>query len=232
MSTNTDLLARLPLLRGLSPGELATLTPRFREDHYDRDAHIFYEGDPAARFWVVKAGQVKIVKAGESGKEVVIEVIPPGEAFGGATMLMPNQPATAQALSDLLTLSLSVAEYKQLLQDYPIVGVHVIEMLGERMRGLVRMRSMAGERVERRIAHILLKLARKFGQAHPEGWMIQASLTREDIAELADTTIETAIRVMSRFRKEGLVKTLRGGYIVILDREALQNLSGSAPPGD
>jgi CRP/FNR family transcriptional regulator len=135
MPTNADLLARLPLMRGLSPGELAALAPRFREDHYDRDAHIFYEGDPATRFWVVKAGQVKIVKAGESGKEVVIEVIPPGEAFGGATMLMPTQPATAQALSDPLTLSLSVEEYKQLLQDYPAVGVCVIEMLGERMRG-------------------------------------------------------------------------------------------------
>jgi CRP/FNR family transcriptional regulator len=106
------------------------------------------------------------------------------------------------------------------------VAVRVIEMLGDRLMGVIRMRMMISERVERRIAHILLKLAAKFGEETAEGWVIRTSLTREDIAELADTTVETAIRVMSRFNKGGLVKTLRGGYVVLLDRAALQKIGG------
>jgi CRP/FNR family transcriptional regulator len=228
MPSTADTLAQVPLFRALTPSDLASLAAWFREDRFARDAYLFHEGDPAARFWIVRDGQVKIVKYGEGGKEIVVEVIPPGEVFGGATMLMPQQPATAQAMGEVVTLSLSVDDYRRLLRQYPPVAVGVIALLGERMQGFIRMRAMAGERVERRIAHILLKLASKFGEEAEGGWVIRASLTRQDIAELADTTVETAIRVMSRFRQEGLVKTLRGGYVVILKREALQKLGEGA----
>jgi CRP-like cAMP-binding protein len=238
MVSRAETLARVPLFQCLSPTQLEAVAARFREDRFARDHLIFNEGETSARFWVVSEGQVKIVKYGESGKEIVVEVISPGEVFGGATMLIPRQPATAMALSDVAVLSLPVDDYKQLLREHPVVAVQVIETLGERMQGFIRMRAMAGERVERRIAHILLKLAHKFGEKTEAGWVIRAGLTRQDIAELADTTVETAIRVMSRLRKEGVVRTLRGGYVVILDRRALQDLAGtqgagpSSPPGE
>jgi CRP/FNR family transcriptional regulator len=224
MAATAEILAQIPLFRDLSSADLTAIASRFGEDRFKRDDFIFHEGDPAARFWVVKDGQVKIVKYGEPGKEIVIEVIPPGEVFGGATMLMPRQPATAQALSDATTLSLAVDEYKRLLRDYPTVAVRVVEILGDRLLGVIQMRAMASERTERRVAHILLKLASKFGEDTAEGCLIRARLSRQDIAELSDTTLETAIRIMSKFRSQGLVKTLRGGYIVITDREALRRL--------
>lgn len=230
MDSHAEVLARVPLFRPLSPAELAAVAAWFREDRYERDAYLFHEGDPSARFWVVSQGQVKIVKYGEGDREIVVEVISPGEVFGGATMLIPLQPATAVALTDMTTLSLALDDYKRVLQMHPAVAVRVIETLGERMQGFIRMRALAGERVERRVAHILLKLAHKFGEQTEAGWVIQAGLTRQDIAELAGTTVETAIRVMSRLRQEGVVKTLRGGYVVILDRAALQALAGSQVP--
>jgi CRP-like cAMP-binding protein len=226
MPAPTDVLARVPLFADLLPAELAAAAARFRVDAYAPDATLFHEGDAAARFYIVRDGQVKIVKYGEAGKEIVIEVISTGEIFGGAAMLMPQQPATARALSECAILSLTLDEYKQLLRDFPAVAVRVIEMLGDRLMGVIRMRMMISERVERRIAHILLKLAVKFGEETGEGWIIRTSLTREDIAEFSDTTAETAIRVISRFNKEGWVKTLRGGYVVILDRAALQKIAG------
>ena len=227
MPTSAEVLAHLPLFQALSPSELAAVAAGFRQDRYERDACLFREGERSARLWVVSEGQVKIVKYGEGGKEIVVEVISPGEVFGGATMLIPHQPATAFALSEVTTLSLALDDYRRLLLQHPAVAVQVLESLGERMQGFIRMRAMAGERVERRVAHILLKLAHKFGEATPDGVVIRASLTRQDISELADTTVETAIRVMSRLRKEGLVKTLRGGYVVICDQRALQALAGA-----
>ena len=227
MTSHAEALARVSLFSALSPTQLAAIAAQVREDRYERDAPIFHEGDPSARFWTVKQGQVKIVKYGEGGKEIVVEVISPGEVFGGATMLIPRQPATAQALSEVTVLSLPVDDYRRLLHDYPAVAVQVIQMLGERMQGLIRMRAIASQRVERRVAHILIKLANKFGEQSEAGLLIRASLTRQDIAELSDTTVETAIRVMSRLSKEGIIKTLRGGFVVILDREALLKLAGA-----
>lgn len=226
MPSDSDILGRVPLFRDLTPDQLADIAARFREDDFEQDATIFYENDLAVRLWVVKSGQVKIVKYGEGGKEIVIEVISPGEVFGGGTMLMSHHPATAQALSQLTTLSLTVEEYRRLMQDYPAVAVRVIEALGERLLSVIGTRMMASERVERRIAHILLKLADKCGVETEEGLRLTISLARQDIADLSDTTIETAIRVMSRLRKAGVIKTLRGGHVVILDTERLQEISG------
>lgn len=226
MPSTAETLSRVQLFASLGPADFMAVAARFREDRFERDSTIFHEGDPAARFWVVKEGQVKIVKYGEGGREIVIEVIPPSDVFGGATMLMSANPATAKALSDVATLSLSVDEYKKLLHDYPDVAVCVIQQVGARMRGVIQGRAMAGERVERRIGHMLLKLADKFGEeTRGDGRLIGVSLTRQDIADLADTTVETAIRVMSRFSKAGVVKTLRGGYVMILNREELHRIA-------
>jgi CRP-like cAMP-binding protein len=224
-NSDTGILARIPFFRDLTQAQLADIARRLREDAFEADDAIFYEDDPALRFWVVKEGQVKIIRYSASGKEVVIEVISPGEIFGGAAMLMSQQPASARALSDARTLSIPVEEYKHLLQDYPSIAVHVIEALGNRMLDVIRIRTLASERVERRIAHILLKLAAKSGLHTPEGWQLQISLTRQDIADLADTTIETAIRVMSGFAKQGLVKTQRGGYLIITRVEDLKAIA-------
>lgn len=226
MFSNADVLAQVPLFQTLTPDELTIVATWFREDGFAPETFLFHEGDVSARFWVLKTGQIKIIKYGEGGKEIVVEMISPGEVFGGASMLMPRQPATAQTFSDVTTISLAIDEYKRLLHNYPAVAVQVIEMLGARMAGFIRMRAMAGEKVERRIAHMLLKLATKFGEPTEEGMLIRASLTRQDIAELTDTTVETAIRVMSHLSKEGVIKTLRGGYIVILKQTALETLRG------
>ena len=79
----------------------------------------------------------------------------------------------------------------------------------------------AGGRVETRFAHLFLKLADKAGRAGPEGIAIQMALSRQDLADLTGTTIETCIRIMSRWSKEGLVRTERNGFVV-LDRAALE----------
>lgn len=225
MGDTASTLLQVPLFSDLRPSELARVARLFREDHFARDETIFYEGDQAQRFWVVREGQVKIVKYGQDGREIVIEVIPPGEVFGGATMLLRRNPATAKALSDASTLSLEVTEYERLIREYPDIAVRIIRALGDRLLGVIGVRVLASQRVERRIAHILLKLASKCGRDVPEGCCIELSLTRQDIADLADTSLETAIRVMSRFRKQGWVRTLRGGYVVLLDRQALAQLS-------
>ena len=224
-----DVLRQVPFFADLSTHALETIAPWFRQDSYASDEVIFYEGDPAVRFWVVKEGQVKIVKYGKDGKEIVIEVIPPGEIFGGASMLMTHHPATAQGLTNAVTISISVDQYRDILSRYPSVGIHVIEALGDRMLSVVRMRVMSSERVERRMAHILLKMATKCGREHDEGYLITISMTRQDLADLADTSLETAIRTMSSLRKRGIVKTQRGGYILLKDMEALRIIAGRDP---
>jgi CRP/FNR family transcriptional regulator len=195
---------------------------------FDQDTMIFLEGDPADRLWVISSGQVKIVKHTSEGQENLLEVITPGEMFGGAGLLLATHPATAVAMTVTTALSIERELYLQLIRQYPDLALRIIYLLGERLQAAMKMRALSVERVDVRLANILLKLCDKVGRPIDEGMRINLPLSRQDLADMAGTTIETAIRVMSRFRKEGLVHTESGGYVVVLDRERLQRLSEGA----
>ncbi|HRE25053.1 MAG TPA: helix-turn-helix domain-containing protein, partial [Anaerolineales bacterium] len=81
--------------------------------------------------------------------------------------------------------------------------------------------------VERRLAFVLLKIAGQFSEPIEDGRRITLSLTRQDIASFSGTTLETAIRTLSRFKNESLVRTERGGHIVLLDEKRLRELAQS-----
>jgi CRP-like cAMP-binding protein len=114
-----------------------------------------------------------------------------------------------------------------LVSRYPVFALAVISDLGSRLRSSAeQIRSLAVERVEQRIARTLLKLGESSGSRLPEGLIIEMPLTRQDVADMTGTTVETAIRVMSKFRRAGFIRTRRG-KVVLLDQEALHQIAES-----
>jgi CRP-like cAMP-binding protein len=223
-----EVLRQVPLFASLTIEQISAAAEWFRAETFDQDALIFLEGDPADRLWVVSSGQVKIIKHTSDGQENLLEVIMPGEMFGGAGLLLATHPATAVAMTPATTLSIEREPYLQLIRKYPDVALRIIHLLGDRLQAAMKMRALAVERVDVRLANILLKLCDKVGESIDEGTRINLPLSRQDLADMAGTTIETAIRVMSRLRKDGLVHTEPGGYVVVLDHERLQRLSEGA----
>ena len=228
MPDRVEILRRVPLFAPLSSEQIASFADQFRANTFALDTVIFLEGDPADRLWIVQEGQVKIVKHSADSQESLLEVILPGEMFGGAGILFPIHPATGVAMTAVVALSLSREEFIQLLQAFPDISLRIISLLGDRLRAAMHMRALSTERVDTRLAHILLKLADKIGVTIPEGIRINMSLSRQDLADMAGTTIETAIRIMSKFRKEELATTEPGGFIVITDCDRLKQLAEGA----
>jgi CRP-like cAMP-binding protein len=227
LPTITTLLQQLPLFAGLDEEELRPLAGQSRADQFQPEATIFNQGDPAERIWLVRSGRVKIIRQEETGREVIIELLSPGEVFGGATLFMPKQPATARAMGETETVSFTSDIYAGFLAQHPPVALKLIRMLGGRLHAAMNLQVLAGEKVERRLAHILLKLAARAGRPDPEGILITLPLSRQDLADMSGTTLETTIRTMSRFRSDGLLQTKRGGYILILDEAKLRELAGT-----
>jgi CRP-like cAMP-binding protein len=210
-----------PLLSALDADARHRIVSLFRRSAFGEDRRIFEEGDPADQLWFVESGQVKIVKTSASGHENIMEVIMPGEPFGGAVMLLPANPAAAVAMVESVTLSLPQEIWRSALRDHPELSLRLVAILGERLLGAMKHRSVSTERVEVRIATIIQKLCTKTGREAQGGLRIGIPLSRQDLADMAGTTIETAIRVMSRFRKEGIATTDAEGYITVLDPQAL-----------
>jgi CRP-like cAMP-binding protein len=222
------LLGRVPLLSGLPERELASLAAVARLDRFEREGTIFRQGDPAHQLWLLREGRVKIVHHESDGREVILEMVAPGEVFGGAVLFLPQHPATARAMTEVETVSFSADVYSRLLASHPELAQRLIRMLGSRLHSMMDLNILSGERVDRRLAHILLKLAERLGRAESDGVLITIPLARQDLADMAGTTLETAIRTMSRFREQGLVTTLRGGFLLITDLERLRAQAGNS----
>ena len=225
---HVDILRQVPLFASLTNEQIAAVADQFHVDSFAPDTIIFLDGDPADRLWVLQAGQVKIVKHTSDGQENLLEVITPGEIFGGAGLLLAVHPATAVAMSPSTALSIERGPYLQLIRQYPEIALRIIALLGDRLQAAMKMRALSTERVDVRLANILLKLCDKVGEPVAEGIRIHLPLSRQDLADMTGTTIETAIRIMSKFRKEGWVHTEPGGFVVILDHERLQRVSEGA----
>jgi CRP-like cAMP-binding protein len=225
---HVDVLRQVPLFASLTNEQIAGVAEQFRADSFAPDAMIFLDGDPADRLWVLATGQVKVVKHTSDGQENLLEVITPGEMFGGAGLLLAVHPATAMAMTATSTLSIERGPYLQLIRQFPDIALRIIALLGDRLQAAMKMRALATERVEVRLAVILLKLGDKVGERTSEGLRINLPFSRQDLADMTGTTIETAIRVMSKFRKEDVVQTEPGGFVVILDYERLRRWSEGA----
>ncbi len=209
----SDFLRQTPYFSSLSDTDLARVAARFGEKRYARGDYLFLEGEPARWAGVVYAGQIKLVKSTDTGKDLVLEVLSSG-SFIGIESLLKNQiqVATGQAMEDSSVLVIAYDDFMPLLEDYPDMTLALAHDLTDRLEDAYRMmRSLALERVEHRVALNLVKLAGKLGILAPDGSiLINLPLSRQDLADMSGTTIETAIRTMSRFQKEGLVESEDG----------------------
>ncbi|MBM4332908.1 MAG: Crp/Fnr family transcriptional regulator [Deltaproteobacteria bacterium] len=207
----------------------------FAEEKYQRKDYIFFEGDEPEWFHVVKEGKVKLVKHSNSGKDVILQVFAPGDMFGEAS-LFDRRPyaASAQAMEPSTIIKLSRKNFFQFFGRHPFVATEMIMELGRQLReAQATIKSLAVERVKQRIASILLKLADKLGIPGKGGILLNISLTRQDLADMAGTTVETTIRVMSQFAKTKIIRPARG-KILILKPKVLRKISeekeNSHPP--
>ena len=211
------------LYRGLSNEDRARLAPVASVKSFDKGATIFSEGDPSDFLYTILKGRVKVVKMIPSGKEVILEIFGAGDPVGAVVAYEGRPyPASAVALETTSLLLVRRAPFFALLETHPSLARGFMLGLTHRIVELTRrIPEVAGGRVETRFAHLFLKLADKMGRPGTEGIEIPMALSRQDLADLTGTTIETCIRIMSRWSKEGLVRTDRSGF-VLLDRAVLE----------
>jgi CRP/FNR family transcriptional regulator len=219
-------LKQIPLFSGLSEEEIVEIASSIVRKAFRKKETIFSEGDPSNWFCIIFKGKVKITKLSHDGKEIILELISPGEFFGGFAVLKGfPYPANAIAMQDSEIIRISRQNLMRIIERFPNIMYDITANLGERVREFHdTLKNIALERVESRIAALLLKLAEKTGEKASSGEIaIAMGLTKQDIAEMVGTTVETSIRVISRFRKSGFVKDVNG-KIVIRDLGALKSI--------
>ena len=214
----------IPVLSSLAPEDRRALEPLCELSSFDKGATLFSEGDPADRIHFLFVGRVKIVKATRD-REIIIEILGPGEPVGAVAAFERQPfPASAVALEPCGVVSIPEREFFALLEKRPQITRKVLAGLTLRLMMLNRRLADLTGSIEHRMARLFSTLGERTGQKHPEGVFVPLHLSRQDIADLVGTTIETAIRVMSRWQKEGLVDTEKSGFL-LRDLAALKKIA-------
>jgi len=195
------------------------------ETHRPRE-YIFMEGDPARWFCVVKCGHVKILRHSRTGKDVVLELLGPGEVFGGVAVIEKRPyPAAAQATDSAVVLKIPAEAMIAVSERHPSLIKELALMIGRRLRAAHdSVTSLAVDPVEARLAAALLRLAEREGTRGKHGLALPFHLTRQSLADMTGTTVETAIRILSRWHRDGVLDD-DGGRLVLTDREGLSALA-------
>lgn len=210
------------LFSALNVDELRKVAAFTKERRFLAGETIIWEGDSPDWLYIVSEGKVKVAKHASSGKELIIAIFTPGNIFGEVAVFdgIPY-PASAIAQVDSIVLGISKTDLLSFLGQNPSVALKIINLLGGRIRDAHnRLRDMAGERVDQRIANALLMITAKIGPVLP--------FTRQEIADMTGITTETVIRVTTRMKEQGIISTTRG-EITIIDENKLRSFGdGSA----
>ena len=175
----------------------------------------------------------KFLVLGWTGNEgfvltTILGIVGAGDPIGAVAVYEGRPfPASAVALEAMTYLTIDRTAFFALLEDNPTLVRGLLAGLTRRLVELTtRLSELAGGRVEQRLARFFLKLGAEVGQPGADGVFIPLRLSRQELADLTGTTIETAIRIMSRWGKQRIVRTDATGF-VLLKPAALERLVAS-----
>ena len=168
------------------------------------------QGDEARYVYVLSLGRVKLTQTTADGQQVAMRMLGPGQMFAGAAILHPESgyPVTAEAMEDLAALAWEASLFGKLAGQYPALSLNLMRLMQVYIQEMQpRYRELATERVERRVALALVRLTSQTGIKVDEA--IELSLSRQDLAEMAGTTLFTTSRLLADWERRGIVATGR-----------------------
>ncbi len=220
-------LGNAPFFARLNVAEVVEVQASFRQAHYTAGRTIHFAGEDATRLSIVAAGRVKLARPTLDGQEVLLEILGPGDHFGSLADLGDRayrEDATAH--TECCVLYTTAAEFHRLLGRYQVVALATLDIVSRRLRDAHEtIEQISTYPVERRVAVTLIKLAGQAGRADDESVLIEMPLSRQDLAGMTGAQVETVSRVISEFRRRGLVESGRN-WIAVRDMDGLAAIAG------
>jgi CRP-like cAMP-binding protein len=215
-------LNSLPLFADL-PDETLAAIKDISYTHILKPGEILYaQGDLADSFYAVLAGGVRLVEQTDSAREVGLKIYGKGDLFGMLAIHGPYPyPSRVEALQDTTVIAVRGEDARKLIAEHGQFGLKIIDMMIDHIhQAHERIREVAVEPVNRRLARVVLKLCDKFGVQDTNCIHIDMPVTQHDLSIFANTTVESVNRTLKQWSADGIVDTSRMS-INIVDRAAL-----------
>lgn len=218
------IIERNSLFRGLPSAAIDRIAALATRRTYKADSVVFMRGDPGDSLYGVVTGRVRISASAPGGKEVFLNIMEPGDAFGEIALL-DGQPRTAAATT-LAPTELMVIQRDQfvaLLQKEPKLAVHLIELLCKRVRWTSQqMEDSSLLDAPARLAKRLLSLAGSHGRATPAG--PQLKISQEQLAQFLGLSRQIVNKHLQTWKRKNWIALGRGS-VTIANERALRTVT-------
>jgi CRP-like cAMP-binding protein len=202
---------RVAVFRGATDEDVRAIARLGIRRAVEEGGYFFFQGEKADYLYILLSGRAKLCTLSLDGQQVNLRTLVPNQLFGAVGAVDPQAvyPAYAQALEDSAALAIESAAFARLLAERSHLSFGLMRLMTGYIQEMQeRYRELATERVEQRIARALLRLAAQSGRKIEQAG-IDLPFSRQDLAEMAGTTLFTVSRVLSGWEKQGLISTRR-----------------------
>lgn len=221
--THVEQIAAVSLFRGLRRDQCEALAAIADERTHAKGQNIFMEGADATGFYVLCSGRVKVYKLSPEGKQQILHVIEPFDAFAEAAVFAGHRfPAHADAMESSRTLFFPRDAFLALVERHPSLALNMLADLSRRLHRFANLiENLSLKEVPGRLAAHLLYLSER----QEDRDELVLDISKVHLASLLGTIPETLSRVLAKMAREGLVDVQEGRHIRLLDRESLEELA-------
>lgn len=217
---------RIDLFQEMTEEELRQVEQMSEMLTVKRGRQIFFQGDPGGHVYCLRSGRVKISRLSPEGKELILDIIVPGEIFG--EILGGDEAAQdtmAEALEDALLCVVPRKMFEQLLRVHHDMAFRLTKLIGIRLKRIEsRIEDLVFKDVQGRLATVLLQLARDHGTKDSRGILLRPRITQQQLAALIGASREVVNQTLGDFRRQGLI-AFEGRRIIVSDQSALAKLA-------
>ncbi|PQJ15995.1 Crp/Fnr family transcriptional regulator [Aureicoccus marinus] len=211
-------------LRAMNKDELKQINKAKEDKSFKKGEVLFKEGETLHGLYCLKNGVAKLSKLSENGKDQIVKLAAKGSILGHRSVIAKeNTNLSAVAVSDVQSCYIPKSKIEAVLRSNPDFTLEMLRKLAHDIKesddSLVQ---MSQKNVKQRMAQALLHIQENFG-ADEEGYF-SVHFSREDLANIVGTATESAIRMLSEFKKDTILKS-KGRKLGIADLEALKKMA-------
>ncbi|RSM72805.1 Crp/Fnr family transcriptional regulator [Kibdelosporangium aridum] len=214
------------ILKILTPDQRAALEALGSPVHLQAGERIFREGEPSRNVVVIRKGNVKVTRQNIHEKEVILAIRGVDEVMGDEGVLMDEpRSGTVTTISEVDGLDIGADDFVAFVNEYGL-WVEMYRAAVRRRRQSEQQLLRAPLNVKGRLARWLLELAAEVGENTEEGWVIESTLSQQNLASRIGATRDAVAIALRQLREQGAVSTGRQ-RIVLHDIERLRTAASS-----
>ena len=222
LARRVALLKDIPIFSSLANTQLERLVNDLRLREFDKDDIIFRQGDESRELYILLKGKVRIFKISPSGNETSIDIFSVNDVIGELAAIDSSpRSATGKAIGKVSLLTMSHERFLYHLENVPGLALGLARLLSQKLRWTASFaESVAQFDAAGRLLHILLYYVERYGKEIEAGkqYSVDLSLNQTDLASMVGARREWVNRLLSDWRKRGLLEYDRG-VLTILDME-------------